>query len=122
MSRGEVVFFFFGTEGKQRGLVWGIKRRNLGQDVGYIFHHCLGFRGGRGGESCVSVSEKWESQKGYKEVKRSDLLRVSTSFLSSLFCPLLLFVVFQSKHLQPRAKIQLNKKMTTAFGLTHACK
>lgn len=67
-----------------------------------------------GGESRVSASEKWESQKGYKEVKRSDLVRVSTSFLSSFFCPLLLFVVFQSEHLQPRAETQLNKKMTTA--------
>lgn len=96
-------------------MVLDIKRRNLGQDVRYIFHHWLGFRGGRG-ESCVSVSEKWESQKGYKEVKRSDLIRVSTSFLSSFFCPLLLFVVFQAEHLKPRAEIQLNKKMTTAFG------
>lgn len=104
MSRGE-VFFFFGTEGKQRGLVWGIKRRNLGQDVGYIFHHCLGFRGGRGGGNHVSVSRKsGDLKKGTKKSKGPISLEfpLLSFHLSSALCCYLLYFSLNIYSLGPK--------------------
>lgn len=77
MSRGEGFFWvFFWHWRETKGLGFGYKKEKLGPGCRLHFPPLARVARWSGGESCVSVSEKWESQKGYKEVKRSNLVGI----------------------------------------------